>query len=97
MILATRPQQLKGSRTCGDEEGPALEEFMLKGDRCLVLGSWQQGRLKMPGSGRLILSGFYYYLLIKIQMAWKAHITQPDLQLGHLLEYFRQNCSFSST
>lgn len=97
MILATRAQQLKGSRMCGDEEGPALEEFMLKGDRCLVLGSWQQGRLKMPGSGRLILSGFYYYLLIKIQMAWKAHITQPDLQLGHLLEYFRQNCSFSST
>lgn len=39
MILATRAQQLKGSRTCGDEEGPALEEFMLKGDGCLVLGS----------------------------------------------------------
>lgn len=51
----------------------------------------------MSDSGRFILSGFYYYLPIKIQMARKARITQPDLQLGHLPEYFQQNYTFPST
>lgn len=43
----------------------------------------------MSGPGRFILSGFYQYLLIKIQMVWKACITQPDLPWGHLPEVLR--------
>ena len=38
MILAVHAQQLKGLRTCGDKEGSALEEFMLKDEGCLVFG-----------------------------------------------------------
>lgn len=52
----------------------------------------------MPGSGRFILSGFYYYLPKKNPNGMESmYITQLDLQLGHLPEYFRQNYSFPST
>lgn len=38
MILATHAQQLKGLRTHGDKERPALEEVTLKGEGCVVFG-----------------------------------------------------------
>lgn len=76
MILIAHAQQLKGLRTCGDKEGSALDKFMLQSEGCLVFGL---RRLELSDSGRFILSEFYQYLLINIQMVWKASITQPDL------------------